>query len=130
MTLQVTGKVQDDKLNPVLLSKTEIQWLLGKIKVSKVFEYQLKSRIKKKVQSLMELELPLLVKTNFIDCYDGSQLGGDLDTGPLNTKSQIDKTQALVRQRSWVQIPAKAYLFLEKESEMERLIFIESYQIG
>jgi hypothetical protein len=35
MTLQVTGKGQVDKLNPVLLSKTEIQWLLGKIKVSK-----------------------------------------------------------------------------------------------
>jgi hypothetical protein len=64
------GKGQDDKLNGVLLSRTEIQWLLGKIKVSKLFEYQLKSRIKKKVQSLMELELPLLVKTNFIDCYD------------------------------------------------------------
>jgi hypothetical protein len=35
MTLQGTGKGQVDKLNPVLLSKTKIQWLLGKIKVSK-----------------------------------------------------------------------------------------------
>lgn len=82
-----------------MLSRTEIQWLLGRVKVSKPFEYQLKSRIKKKVQSLKELELPLLVKTNFIDCYDDSRLGWDLDTRPLNTKSQIDKTQALVRQR-------------------------------
>ena len=89
-----------DNLNPVLLSRTEIQWLLGRIKVSKPFEYQIKSKIKKKVQSLMELELPLLVKTNFIDCYDESRLGWDLDRGPHNTKSSIDKTQALVRQRS------------------------------
>jgi hypothetical protein len=114
MTVQVSGEGQVDKLNPVLVSKTEIQWLLGKAKVSKLFEYQLKSRIKKKVQSLMELELPLLVKTNFIDCYDDSQDGRDLEPGPLLTKSQDVKSHALVRQRSWVQIPAKAYLFCQK----------------
>ena len=100
MAIQVTGKEQDDKLNPVLLSKTEMQWLLGKIKVSKLFEYQLKSRIKRKVRSLMELELPLLVKTNFIDYCDDSRLGWDMEPGPPITKSSIDKTQALVRQRS------------------------------
>ena len=42
----------------------------------------------------MGIELPLLVKTNFIDCYEDSRLGWDLDTEQLNTKSQIDKTQA------------------------------------
>ena len=42
----------------------------------------------------MGIELPLLVKTNFIDCYEDSRLGWDLDTELLNTKSQIDKTQA------------------------------------
>jgi hypothetical protein len=130
MILQLTGKGQVDKLNPVLLSKTEIQWLLGKAKVSKLFEYQLKSRIKKKVQSLMELELPLLVKTNFVNYYGDSQRGWDLEPGPLLTKSQDVKSHALVRQRSWVQIPAKACLFLENKEEMERLIFIKSYQIG
>jgi hypothetical protein len=42
----------------------------------------------------MGIELLLFVKTNFIDCYEDSRLGWDLDTKPLNTKSQIDKTQA------------------------------------
>ena len=42
----------------------------------------------------MGIELPMLVKTNFIDCYKDSRLGWDFDTEPLNTKSQIDKTQA------------------------------------
>ena len=83
-------KTQENGINPVLLSRTELHWLLGKSKVSKIFEYQIRSRIKKKVKKLMELELPLLVKCNFID----NGLGRDLETG------QIMTTQALVRQRS------------------------------
>ena len=60
---QQVQKINDTKL--VLLSKTELQWLLGDIKVSKSFEYKIKSRIKRKIQTLTELELPLLVKKNF-----------------------------------------------------------------
>ena len=48
----------------------------------------------------MGIELPLLVKTNFIDCYEDSRLGWDLDTELLNTKSQIEKIKP-VMQRSW-----------------------------
>ena len=81
-------KTQENNINPVLLRRTELDWLLGKTKVSKIFEYQIRSRIKKKVKTLMELELPLLVKCNFID----NGLGRDLETG------QIMTTQALVRQ--------------------------------
>jgi hypothetical protein len=83
-------KTQENDINPVLLSRTELHWLLGKTKVSKIFEYQIRGRIKKKVKTLMELELPLLVKCNFID----NGLGRDLETGPIMT------TPALVRQRS------------------------------
>ena len=53
-------KTQENGINPVLLSRTELDWLLGKTKVS-IFEYQIRSRIKKKVQTLIELELPLLI---------------------------------------------------------------------
>jgi hypothetical protein len=69
---------QENDINPVLLSR--------------IFEYQIRSRIKKKVKTLMELELPLLVNSNFI----GSGLGRDLETGTTST------TQALVRQRSGI----------------------------
>ena len=55
-------KTQENNINPVLLSRTELDWLLGKTKVSKIFEYQIRSRIKRKVKTLTELELPLLVK--------------------------------------------------------------------
>jgi len=83
-------KTQENGINPVLLSRTELDWLLGKTKVSKIFEYQIRSRIKRKVKTLMELELPLLVKCNLVD----NSLGRDLETG-----ANI-MTQALVRQRS------------------------------
>lgn len=53
-------------VHPVLLSKTELGWLRGEFKVSKLFEYQLRSRIRKKVQTLVDVELPLLIQTQFI----------------------------------------------------------------
>ncbi|MFL6358148.1 MAG: hypothetical protein ACJ72V_02255 [Nitrososphaeraceae archaeon] len=38
----------DDSLSTALLSKTEIRWLRNDIKVSKSFEYKIKSSIKKR----------------------------------------------------------------------------------
>jgi hypothetical protein len=55
----------NNNFQPVLLSKSELHWLLGDINVSKSFEYKIKSSIKRKIQTLTELELPLLVKNNF-----------------------------------------------------------------
>jgi hypothetical protein len=51
---------------PALLTKTELEWLQHKIKVSKTYEYRLKSDIKKKLQTFQQLELPLLMKNGFI----------------------------------------------------------------
>jgi hypothetical protein len=51
---------------PALLTKTELDWLQHKIKVSKVYEYRLKSDIKKKLQTFQQLELPLLMTNGFI----------------------------------------------------------------
>jgi hypothetical protein len=52
--------------NQALLTKTELEWLLGKIQVSKVYEYRIKSDIKKKLQIFQQLELPLLMEKGFI----------------------------------------------------------------
>ena len=64
-----------------LLSKSEIQFLQGQKQVSKSYEYELKSIIKKKISNLLDKELPLL-----------SQLFPNLDltkngkqTSPLKT---------------------------------------------
>jgi hypothetical protein len=74
----------------VLLSSSELRWLLGNINVSKSFEYKIKSSIKRKIQTLTELELPLLIKNNFFatddnqhdKIHDNNSLGWDLESGP------------------------------------------------
>lgn len=78
----------------VLPSKTGLKWLRG---VSRLFEYQIRSRIKKKVQTLIDLELPLLIQTSFMNYENNTGLGRDLETGTTKTMAQ-----ALVRQRSRV----------------------------
>ncbi len=109
----------DNNFNPVLLSKSELRWLRGDIKVSKSFEYKIKSSIKRKIQTLTELELPLLIKNNFFvndtynHCIDDDGLGRDLESGP--SLSYPSNDTALVRQRSRVQIPAKASFFCKGE---------------
>ncbi|MFL6413881.1 MAG: hypothetical protein ACJ71K_21895 [Nitrososphaeraceae archaeon] len=55
---------------PALLTKTELDWLQHKIKVSKVYEYRLRSDIKKKLDTFRQLELPLLMKNGFISSND------------------------------------------------------------
>lgn len=90
-------------IKPVLLSKSELQLLLGNVKFSKPFEYKMKNSIKRKIQTLTELELPLLIKNNFlvssyygIDDDDG--LGRDLEPGPPT--QSLSMNSSLVRQRS------------------------------
>ena len=56
---------------PAFLTKTELDWLQHKIKVSKVYEYRLRSDIKKKLQTFQQLELPLLMKNGFISYPQG-----------------------------------------------------------
>ena len=53
-------------IKPALLTKSEIEWLLGKIQVSKSYEYKIKSIIRNKVKTLTELELPLLKEKGLI----------------------------------------------------------------
>lgn len=78
----------------VLPSKTGLKWLRGEINVSRLFEYQIRSRIKK---TLIDLELPLLIQTSFMNYENNTGLGRDLETGTTKTMAQ-----ALVRQRSRV----------------------------
>ena len=107
---------QTNSLGPALLSNFELHWLLGDVNVSKSFEYKIKSSIRRKIQILTELELPLLIENNFFatDDYDkvDDDLGRDLESGPHNLKHNV----ALVRQISRVQIPAKAPCFVKRSS--------------
>ena len=51
-----------DNKNIALLTRKERDWLLGKLDLSKSYEYRLKSTIKKKLQTFIYAELPLLFK--------------------------------------------------------------------
>ena len=102
----MNSETNNNNFRPVLLSNSELRWLVGDINVSRSFEYKIKSSIRKKIQTLTELELPLLVQNNFLvnanDCYndDNDSLGGDLEPGPPLSYPSNDT--ALVRQRSRV----------------------------
>jgi hypothetical protein len=56
-----------------LLTKKERDWLLGKLDLSKSYEYRLKSGIKKKLQTFMHAELPLLSKSGLFPELSNNQ---------------------------------------------------------
>jgi hypothetical protein len=119
---------------PSLLTKTEIEWLSGKAHLSKTYEYKIKSIIKSKLKALSEFELPLVLNSglfpeaanlaifknhneaisktssgysNLSIKEDEEKLWEGFGDGELNSDNTYE---ALVRQRSRVQIPAKASL--------------------
>ena len=49
-----------------LLSKTELEWLLGKKKLSGSYNRKIKSQIRKKLKNFEKFELPLLVERGLI----------------------------------------------------------------
>jgi hypothetical protein len=55
------------KTKHALLTKTELEWLLGRIKISKQYEYRIKSDIRKKLKIFQELELPTLLKSGLVN---------------------------------------------------------------
>ena len=53
------------EIQPALLTKSEIEWLLGNKEVSKLYERKIRCSIKKKIETLTELEIPLLLNMGF-----------------------------------------------------------------
>ncbi|MDF2736923.1 MAG: hypothetical protein K0S93_779, partial [Nitrososphaeraceae archaeon] len=71
---------------PSLLTKTEVEWLIGNKKVSKVYEYRIRSDIKKKLQIFQTSELPLLVQNGFLN---GLSVFTQLSANTQNTRSTV-----------------------------------------
>ena len=86
--LKEEKKMKRSHIQPALLTRTEINWLLGNVKVSKPYEYRIKSDIRKKIKTFTDLELPLLLKQRIIDSLDLSKYTQNLRTNP-QTKDQI-----------------------------------------
>lgn len=58
------------RTNRALLTRTELNWLLGKeCNISVSHEYKIKSQIKKKLRILSSLEIPLLVKKGYFQMF-------------------------------------------------------------
>ncbi len=53
------------EIQPALLTRSEIEWPLGNKEVSKLYERKIRCSIKKKIETLTELEIPLLVDMGF-----------------------------------------------------------------
>jgi hypothetical protein len=82
------SEMNDSNFQPVLLSKSELYFVLGNINVSKSFEYKIRSSIRKKIQTLTELELPLLVKSNFFVNNDHNRGVDDDNSRGRGSKSR------------------------------------------
>jgi hypothetical protein len=54
-------------LKPALLTRNEIEWLQGKIRLSQGYQRKIKSDIRKKIKIFNELEVPLLLSSGLID---------------------------------------------------------------
>jgi hypothetical protein len=81
--------------NIALLTGKERDWLLGNLDLSKSYEYKLKSKIKKKIQTFVNLELPLLVKNNLIIFYESESLGAGFGGGTHYNDSSLGKAKVL-----------------------------------
>jgi hypothetical protein len=66
-------------IKPALLTRSEIDWLLGNKEVSKLHERKIRYSIKKKIETLTELEIPLLVDRGFnvTTCSNGITANGN-----------------------------------------------------
>src|SRR5437867_11203815 len=64
---------------PALLTRNEIEWLLGNVKVSKAYQYKIKSVIRKKLEILTNVEIPLIQKTGIFS-NDLTLFGKNLTT--------------------------------------------------
>ena len=91
-----------------LLSKAEIQYLRGQKQLSKSYEYKLKSVLKKKLASLLQTELPLVLS-----------LFPHLSNLTKNSKC-MSPLKATIPGSN----PGRSILCLEKEAQSEFLLRI------
>ena len=88
--------VPKSNFESALLTRTEVGWLLGKVKVSKPYEYRIKSDIRKKIKAFTELELPLLIQHKIIDNFDLSKYTQSLRTNPQIHQQNISTNSSIL----------------------------------
>jgi hypothetical protein len=79
-----------NRIKYALLTKTESEWLLGRIKISKQYEYRIKSDIRKKLKIFQELELPTLLKSGLVNNERNmSSFTRDLSANPQLQRTNV-----------------------------------------
>jgi hypothetical protein len=68
-----------------LLTRSEIEWLLGNKQVSKLYERKIRHAIKKKIETLTELEFPLLLNRGF----NVASYGNGVTTGGIASTKEL-----------------------------------------
>ena len=58
--------INNNPFRPSLLSRTELEWLLGNKQSSGIYNRKIKSQIRKKINNFQNLELPLLIEKGLI----------------------------------------------------------------
>jgi hypothetical protein len=70
------------EIHPALLNRAEIDWLLGNKEVSKLYERKIRYSINKKIETLTELEIPLLMHRGFnVTTYSNAVTSGGSAVG-------------------------------------------------
>ena len=81
--------MKQSDFKPALLTRTELNWLLNNAKISKAYQYRIKSDIKKKIKTFTDLELHLLVNKGIIVNLDLIRYTQNLRTNPQINDQEI-----------------------------------------
>ena len=65
-------------IRPSLLTKTELDWLLGNIQVSGNYNRKIKCQIRKKLENFEKIELPLLIEKGLISFSPVTKFSNDV----------------------------------------------------
>jgi hypothetical protein len=105
-------------MKPALLTRTEIEWLLGRKQVSKSYEYFMRNSIKSKLKTFTDLELPLLIKNDYLDGSSDSRLALRAGSKNLSANSKVT-TDAEVAQPGRA-LPWEGLSHEQKEASLGR----------
>jgi hypothetical protein len=99
-------KMNKSERQPALLTRKEIEWLLNNSRISKAYEYRMKSNIRKKLRIFAELEFPLIQKSGIFP-ESLTVFGKDLTTfskedNPLNTSNIENCVQNMVGRKGFL----------------------------
>ncbi|HJU79871.1 MAG TPA: hypothetical protein VJ599_09950 [Nitrososphaeraceae archaeon] len=99
-----------DNFRRAILTRTETDWLSGRVKVSEPYEYRIKGDIRKKIKTFTDLELPLILNKKMIDNFDLSKYNQNLminyqvnvSNSSENTPKLEFQDQNMVGRKGWI----------------------------